>query len=193
MKKTLFILGAIVLLVALSPARHAKADLTPANIIEQTNEYRQTKGLGQLKENSKLDQAAELKAQDMLDNQYWAHESPTGVKGWDWIKKTGYGYQSAGENLAVYFTSTPQLMDAWEKSPGHDANLRGKDYTEIGVAVVPGTFKGYKTYVIVQMFGQPFIHKSTLLLPKLRPAIIIQSGSQAESLRAICLKGRTLG
>lgn len=166
---------------------HAQA-ITPAEIIQQTNEYRAANGLTQLTENQKLDAAAKLKADDMLANQYWSHTSPTGVTPWHWFKEAGYYYETAGENLASYFKTTDQLMAAWEASPGHNKNLLGKDFKETGVAVVHGTFQGYETDVVVQLFGEPpVIHKTTpkqSLLKRRQLAIISMSGSQAAGVPA---------
>lgn len=182
-------IAALVLIGAWSAVNHhAAAALTKDDIIQATNEYRAANNLPALKENAKLDAAAKLKGDDMLANQYWSHTSPDGVTPWFWFKQVGYYYETAGENLAIYFKTTPELMAGWEKSPGHDANLRGKDYTEIGVAVIHGTFKGYETDVVVQLFGQPpVIHKTTpkQTLYKKRPlAIISMSGSQAAGVPA---------
>ena len=48
-----------------------------------------------------LQEAAEKKAQDMIENNYFAHTSPQGKTPWHWVEESGYDYRYAGENLAI--------------------------------------------------------------------------------------------
>ena len=40
-------------------------------------------------------------------------------------------------------------------SPGHKANILNKQYTELGVSVKNGVYKGEETIIAVQIFGLP--------------------------------------
>jgi hypothetical protein len=91
----------------------------------------------------------------MFKNNYWAHVSPTGTEPWDFILAEDYDYSYAGENLAKNFNSSKEVVTAWYNSPSHKENLLNKNYTEMGFAVVNGTLDGYKTTLVVQMFGKP--------------------------------------
>lgn len=55
------------------------ADVTIQDLLTLVNQERQREGLTPLAENTKLDQAAFLKAQDMISNDYFAHYSPQGT------------------------------------------------------------------------------------------------------------------
>lgn len=132
-------------------------DVTPPRIIELTNRARVTNGLATLSENPKLSQAARSKARDMLKNDYFAHTSPSGRDPWYWMKKEGYEYKAAGENLAINFTDAKEQQSAWMKSQTHRANILNANYQEIGVAVVEGKIDGQNSIVTVQMFGTPLI------------------------------------
>ena len=44
-------------------------------------------------------------------------------------------------------------MSAWMASPTHKDNIVNPKYTEIGLAVVPGTIQGQETVLVVQLFG----------------------------------------
>ncbi|MCX6723023.1 MAG: CAP domain-containing protein [Candidatus Staskawiczbacteria bacterium] len=77
------------------------ADITKLVLQNSVNQTRQSSGLKPLIENQKLNQAAQLKAQNMVANNYFAHTSPTGVSPWFWFLKVGYNYKYAGENLAI--------------------------------------------------------------------------------------------
>jgi len=131
--------------------------LTAVGVIEQTNLQRQENGnLPALAENAKLDQAAELKLQDMFKQQYFEHVNPEGVGPGDLARKVTYTFLSEGENLAMgYFKDDKALVDAWMNSPGHRANILNVYYTEIGVAVGKGTYQGKETWMAVQEFGRP--------------------------------------
>jgi uncharacterized protein YkwD len=109
--------------------------------------------LGELQSNLLLDQAAMLKAQDMLNFDYFSHNSPEGKTPWYWIKLAGYNYQKAGENLAIGFVDGEEVMQAWEDSPSHLANLINPGYKEIGIGVARGDFQGQQITIVVQMFG----------------------------------------
>ncbi len=122
-------------------------------LIELTNIERQKKGLGVLSENSALDNAAALKAQNMLSENYWAHFAPSGKTPWDFMLNSGYKFSFAGENLAKNFYKSDDVVAAWVASPTHRDNLLNSKYRDIGIAVVDGVLNGQKTTLVVQMFG----------------------------------------
>lgn len=129
------------------------ATLTKEFLVTLTNQERKELGIGELRENSTLDQAAASKAQDMLDLDYFSHNSPEGKTPWYWIKLSGYNYQKAGENLAIGFVDGEEVMRAWNDSPSHRANLVNSGYQEIGIGIAKGDFQGQEVTVVVQMFG----------------------------------------
>jgi hypothetical protein len=137
------------------------ADLNAQKIIALTNDIRQQYGLSLLKENPLLDAAAKQKAEDMFQNNYFSHFSPTGVSPWYWINKSGYNYHYAGENLAMNFIDSEEVVKAWLNSPGHRENLLNKNYQDIGIAVLPADFSkpGINQPIVVQLFGSPQTEK----------------------------------
>ncbi|MFA5248835.1 MAG: CAP domain-containing protein, partial [Patescibacteria group bacterium] len=124
-------------------------------IIALTNELRKEKSIPELKESSLLNQAAFKKAQDMAVKEYFAHTSPENKKLNDWLGAVGYKYSMAGENLAMGFSAAEEIMQAWEDSPTHYANLIDKDFQEIGVAMADGAFQGQETTFAAQYFALP--------------------------------------
>jgi len=131
------------------------SQVTPAKIIELTNKEREKNGLGLLKNNSLLNEAARRKAADMFAFNYWAHESPAGRKPWDFFREVHYDYIYAGENLARDFYRSEAVVAAWMASPTHRENILNGKYQEIGVAVVDGVLDGVETTLVVQLFGTP--------------------------------------
>ncbi len=131
------------------------ASVLPSVVASFTNQNREEQNLPDLKDNSLLDQAAQLKAQDMVDNGYFAHVSPAGKAPWYWFKQVGYKYEYAGENLAVDFSDSKDVTDAWMKSPTHRANIVKAAYTEVGTGIASGMFEGKETTFVVQMYASP--------------------------------------
>ena len=152
------------------------ADLNAQKIIALTNEVRQQYGLTPLKENTLLDLAAQQKAQDMSLNNYFAHFSPTGVSPWYWFQKAGYHYHYAGENLAMNFLDSEEVIKAWLNSPGHRDNILNKNYQEIGIAILPANANSQgiaNKPIVVQLFGSPQVAKAST--PTIQPTVTTKS------------------
>ncbi len=132
-----------------------KSLITVDQLLEKTNQTRSDYNLPTLSLNEDLNKAARLKAQDMLDNQYWAHVSPSGIQPWRWFDEVGYEYNSAGENLAKNFSTTEAAMLAWMNSAGHRDNILHDGYKEVGFAVLSGEIDGQPTSLVVALFGSP--------------------------------------
>lgn len=129
----------------------------PSALVGFANEARFSDGEHALKVNPDLEEAARLKAEDMVKKNYFAHVSPEGVTPWYWLGKAGYNFSAAGENLAIDFSDSKDVADAWLNSPGHRANILNKKFTEIGVATAKGVFNGRETVFVVQFFGKPLV------------------------------------
>ena len=137
------------------------ADITKSSLEVFINQSRQSLGLPTLSENNKLDRAAQLKAENMVQNQYFDHVSPSGVTPWFWFLKAGYKYKYAGENLAIGFYDSQEVYNAWLNSPSHKANILNPNYTEVGTAVLKG-FGQNNSIVVVQEFGSQLPAKSAV-------------------------------
>ncbi len=129
------------------------SSITIDEVVRATNEQRVAAGLKPLSYNEKLADAARRKAANMFEENYWAHVSPSGKSPWVWFQAAGYSYTFAGENLAKDFGDTSRMMSAWMASPTHKDNIVNSKYTEIGLAVVPGSIQGQETMLVVQLFG----------------------------------------
>jgi hypothetical protein len=145
------------------------SSVLPAVIVDLTNEERDADALGTLKRSAVLDEAANLKAADMAKNEYFAHYSPTGVSPWHWFDAVSYDYVHAGENLAIYFTDSKDVVDAWMASPSHRANILNGNYTEIGVGTAEGEYQGFHTVYVVQLFGTPAASVARTAAPAAAP------------------------
>ena len=112
------------------------------------NAQRQNNGLTALKMDAEVQKVARIKAGDMVNNNYFAHESPTYGTPFNMLKNFGISYKSAGENIAGN-SSNSAAVNAWMNSSGHRANILNSSYNYTGIGVVSSPKYG-KMYV--QMF-----------------------------------------
>ncbi len=139
-----------------SKGDHPDSQLTKKGIRSWTNKQRVRYNLRTLSENNKLTQSAQAKAQDMLENQYFAHQSPDGDGVSKLAARTSYSYLIIGENLALgNFKDDEALVTAWMNSQGHRENILKEGYREIGIGLIRGDYKGDQVWLAVQHFGTP--------------------------------------
>lgn len=131
------------------------AAVLPAVLANLTNEERQAENLDVLTVSPVLNQAAEMKAEDMATKGYFAHISPDGKTPWYWLAQVGYQYEYAGENLAVDFTDSKDVTKAWMDSPTHRANIVKNKYTEVGTGIATGIYEGKETVFVAQVYANP--------------------------------------
>lgn len=127
----------------------------PAVLADLTNQDRTLAGVPKLVWNNSLEKAAKLKAEDMIKNGYFAHTSPSGITPWFWLKEIKYNFIYAGENLALDFTESIKVENAWLNSPKHKENVLNSRFTEIGIFALDGFFEGRNTTFVVEFFGKP--------------------------------------
>lgn len=152
------------------------AAVVSATLVSLANEGREGGQLAPLAVNSLLIAAAQAKADDMAAKGYFSHTSPDGSEPWDWIAAAGYDYAHAGENLAVNFSDSENVMRAWMESPTHRANVMSSRYTEIGIATAVGEYKGKQAIFVVQMFGTP--RPAALMSAPAAPAVSIETSQE---------------
>lgn len=131
------------------------AAVFPSAIISLTNAERAHSSAPLLVEDAQLARAAQAKAEDMAAKGYFAHMGPDGQEPWSWILGAGYDYRFAGENLAVRFVDSSDVVDAWMDSPSHRANIVKPAYRAIGVGVAQGFYEGQPATYVVQYFAAP--------------------------------------
>lgn len=117
-------------------------------VFDLINQQRVANGLSALKIDAEVQRVARIKAQDMVNNNYFAHNSPTYGTPFQMLNSFKISYRSAGENIAGN-SSNSGAVNAWMNSPGHKANILNSSYNYTGIGVVNGSKYG-KIYV--QMF-----------------------------------------
>lgn len=102
-----------------------------SQVVALVNAERAKYGLSALKVDSRVQQAAQVRAKETV--QSFSHTRPNGSSFSTALTEAGVSYTRSGENIA-YGQSTPQqVVQAWMNSPGHRANILNESFTTIGV------------------------------------------------------------
>ena len=117
-------------------------------VMRLVNQARANAGLSKLTADSNITKVARVKAQDMVNNNYFSHNSPTYGSPFEMMKSFGISYKSAGENIAAHST-VQAAFDAWMNSSGHRANILNSSFNYTGIGVVSSPKYGK---MLVQMF-----------------------------------------
>ncbi|MBS4031894.1 MAG: LysM peptidoglycan-binding domain-containing protein [Clostridiales bacterium] len=118
-------------------------------MLNLVNYERTSRGLRPLQADMELTRLARLKSQDMINLNYFAHQSPTYGSPFDMMRAAGVTYRTAGENLAGAPT-VERAHTGLMNSPGHRANILNPNFTHIGIGAITGGRYG-------MMFTQMFV------------------------------------
>lgn len=114
-------------------------------VFDLINKQRTNNGLAALKIDTEALNVARIKAKDMIDNNYFSHNSPTYGSPFDMLKSFKITYKTAGENIAGN-SSNSAAVTAWMNSSGHKANILNSSFNYTGIGVVKSSKYG-KVYV----------------------------------------------
>ncbi|OYD08313.1 CAP domain-containing protein [Paludifilum halophilum] len=126
-----------------SSSDHKSIQPIEQKVVELVNQERSKRGLKPLKADAELSAVARDKSQDMAENHYFSHQSPTYGSPFDMMKDYGIQYRTAGENIAAGQTSAEQVVQGWMNSDGHRKNILNPEFTTIGVGYVKGGSYGH--------------------------------------------------
>jgi len=117
--------------VPVTPPKNSVAD----EILALVNQERAKAGAQPLQMDSELQKVAQLKSEDMIQNNYFDHTSPVYGTPFEMMDQFGISYSAAGENIAAGQRSAQEVMTAWMNSPGHRRNILEPAYTHIGIGI----------------------------------------------------------
>lgn len=119
-------------------------------MLDYVNKEREARGLKPLKMNKELTKLARMKSEDMVENNYFSHNSPTYGSPFEMLKDNNITYRSAAENIAGnndVYRAHERLM----ASTGHRKNILDPDFDEIGIGIVEGSRYGM---IFTQIFAE---------------------------------------
>lgn len=161
----LFIILATVFSLNSLPAAATNTPLAPSitipikdiELLDSTNTKRLLNNLAPLSLDSKLNNAAQDKANDMVMRNYWDHNTPDNLEPWVFITKSGYNYKTAGENLAYGFDNGVNVITGWMNSPAHRHNLLNNNFSNVGFGLAESDnfIQTGKQTIIVAMYASP--------------------------------------
>ncbi|HTU67770.1 MAG TPA: CAP domain-containing protein [Steroidobacteraceae bacterium] len=140
----------------------ASADRVRARVVDLVNEARaRGRKCGSerfapappLSVSSRLNDAADRHARDMLKRKFFEHRGSDGSEPRDRVKRTGYESRLTGENIALGPQSAEEVVAGWLASPGHCENIMEPRFRDIGVGVAAGKKRGQVYWV--QDFALP--------------------------------------
>ncbi len=105
-------------------------------VVELVNVERAKEGLSALTLNEELSDVAREKSSDMQRNGYFSHTSPTYGSPFDMLRRFGISYNTAGENIAMGYSSPEAVVNGWMNSAGHRANILNSSFSDIGVGYI---------------------------------------------------------
>lgn len=98
------------------------------------NAERQNGGLEPLEFTSKLNECALLKANDMTENNYFSHMSPTHGSPFDMMKTQGVRFEEAAENI-VGAATADEAINRWMNDKNQRANIMNGSFAHGGLAI----------------------------------------------------------
>jgi len=155
-------------------------NVSVSDLLASTNQERVSNSVSNLSLNSKLNSAAQAKANDMVARNYWSHNGPDGSPWWTFITNAGYDYSSAGENLAYGYLTSSDAVTGWMNSPGHKANMLNSGFTEVGFGFANSenfNGSGEETVVVAEyatpLGGTPAVASApSALTPQVQPQTV---------------------
>ncbi len=117
-------------------------------VFNMINAQRTSNGLQALKVDNEVQRVARIKAKDLVDNNYFSHNSPVYGSPFEMLQNFKISYRTAGENIAGNSTNSG-AVNAWMNSDGHRANILNSSFEYTGIGVVSSPKYGK---IFVQMF-----------------------------------------
>jgi uncharacterized protein YkwD len=127
--------SAVVLGLGLAAPAPAQAD-TAQSVLTAVNAARAKAGCGPLRLDSRLTAAARSHAKAMAEQNFFGHAGKDGSRFSSRIKRQGYSFRTAAENIAAGQRSVGQVVQSWLNSAGHRRNILNCRLTETGIAMV---------------------------------------------------------
>lgn len=122
-------------------------------MLARMNAVRAAAGVAPLQPCPALRRSAQEYAMLMSSRDHFGHVGPDGSQPQERMLRQGYTWSAVGENLAAGQPSVRDVMAAWERSPGHYANLVNPAYGHVGLGHWASEGSRYGDYW-VQDFGR---------------------------------------
>jgi uncharacterized protein YkwD len=133
-----------------------KVDAKERAIMRAINHQRSKHGLAKVRSSRRLARAADFHSWEMLDANYFAHESRDGSP-FDQRVRRYAKHRALGETLAMLGGcgkgSARRVVRMWMNSPGHRDILLSSTYRRVGLGKRTGNLGGTRACVVTADFG----------------------------------------
>jgi uncharacterized protein YkwD len=133
-------------------APNARVD--EAKAVAMISEYRLRNGAQALRLDPELSRIAAAYARVMADADKMSHavtdQSKLGAR----LKENGYEFVAAGENIAAGYRTLAEAFSGWRQSPAHDAGMKDRDMTVMGIGTAYNPNSRYKVFWCL-IFARP--------------------------------------
>ena len=149
-------------------SRWATTDMAISSLqtlfLDLVNASRAQAGLKPLAFDAELVDAANKHSEWMIAQDVFSHTGAGGSSAGDRIKAAGYDATGWGENIAYIGGPGQAVLDEADvrqlhtnlmNSAPHRANLLNPGFTEIGIGLAQGDFKGVPAVMVTENFGTP--------------------------------------
>jgi uncharacterized protein YkwD len=155
--RRLFYLGLLLFPLALSACVSLPKSRYPANDVSEQalagiNAFRADHGLGPLKIDAGLAELAKDQAGVMAAKQHLSHEVDGDFE--SRMNQGGFKKQTGAENVGAGHKDVEDTLAAWQRSPGHRANLLMPDAIRFGMARAEAPEARYRTYWALILAGK---------------------------------------
>jgi uncharacterized protein YkwD len=133
-------------------------------LLQLINDSRADAGRNPLAFDAELVSAAGKHSDWMVAKDVFSHTGAGGSSASARMTADGYTWRAAGENIAYISGSGAATIDAADverlhsilmNSPGHRANILSDTFTEIGIGITQGDYKGRPAIFVTEDFGRP--------------------------------------
>lgn len=129
---------------------------TEKKLLGLHNEARKERGLKPFCVHPTLTEAARAHSEDMIEQDYFAHATPSGESLGERLRRfgytaKGYSYWKVGGNIAWHSGPRPEpenMFNGWMNSPHHRVNILSEDFRQIGLGTYAGAYKSYEESVM---------------------------------------------
>ncbi len=129
-----------------SPCAHAHTSVSQATrhelrraVVCLINKQRTSHGLPRLRANWRLNRSAQHWTRTMVNRQIFTHGPNFASR----ISAVGFNWSTAGENIAVGFTTPFQVVKGWMASTGHCQNILYPAFSRVGTGVINQGISGW--------------------------------------------------
>jgi len=120
-------------------------------LLNLINEQRKKSGVKSLKFDENLKRIARIKAQDMVNGNYFSNTSKKYGSPFDMLNNNKIRYKTAGENIAGS-ADVQQTIKAWMKVDSHKKNILNKNYNYTGIGIAKS--KDYGLIIVEEFIGR---------------------------------------